>query len=472
LRSPELYPSQPSLSILIAKEWRDILAGHTVWILLLLLSALVGYSYVQAAALYAEASRSAIEHPEVARGLSPLDGIFVPTFGALYLANTFLFPFIAIRTIAGEKQTGSLKLLLQLPCNFSIVILAKVVVLATVWSGMAVICLTAVALWAWSGGHIGHCELANLLAGHFLYAAVVAGLALLAAALAESGATAAILTLAATMAFWVLDFAAVGDGGLLKSLSGLSLTALLRGFEQGLLSSVAFIGALVAATALVTNAGIWLDPRRTLTDKLTRSSLSLLVAVGLTTSAGFRPLYVDTTENARNSFAAADAATLARLDKPLSLVVRLAPEDPRYVDFERNILSKLRRSMQKFTVRLESDTRTGLFDASERYGTILYQYDGKHAESRSTGPGEVLPLIYSLASIQRSVVLEREAYPGYPLQPGTDLAQALFFGLLPLLLVTGWTFSQHRFALSPPRGPSSRFLPGTDCRGPSQGDVP
>jgi len=197
LRSPELYPSQPSLSILIAKEWRDILAGHTVWILLLLLSALVGYSYVQAAALYAEASRSAIEHPEVARGLSPLDGIFVPTFGALYLANTFLFPFIAIRTIAGEKQTGSLKLLLQLPCNFSIVILAKVVVLATVWSGMAVICLTAVALWAWSGGHIGHCELANLLAGHFLYAAVVAGLALLAAALAESGATAAILTLAA-----------------------------------------------------------------------------------------------------------------------------------------------------------------------------------------------------------------------------------------------------------------------------------
>ena len=65
MRSPELYTSQPSLSILIAKEWRDILAGHTVWILLLLLSALVGYSYIQAEALYAEASRSAINIPKL-----------------------------------------------------------------------------------------------------------------------------------------------------------------------------------------------------------------------------------------------------------------------------------------------------------------------------------------------------------------------------------------------------------------------
>ena len=40
----------------------------------------------------------------------------------------------------------------------------------------------------------------------------------------------------------------------------------------------------------------------------------------------------------------ADAATLKSLDKPLSILVRLAPEDPRYIDFERNILGKLRRT--------------------------------------------------------------------------------------------------------------------------------
>jgi len=94
LPSPEIRPRGGPLFVLVPKEWRDTLAGHTIWVLLLLLSALVGYSYTQAVSLYGEASKSAQQLPEVARSLSPLDGVFVPTFGALYLANTFLFPFI------------------------------------------------------------------------------------------------------------------------------------------------------------------------------------------------------------------------------------------------------------------------------------------------------------------------------------------------------------------------------------------
>ena len=74
-------------AVLVAKEWRDILAGHAL--LLLLLSPLVGYSYIQAVTLYAEASRSAVSSPGRS-GLSPLDGIFVLP-GALYLANTSFF---------------------------------------------------------------------------------------------------------------------------------------------------------------------------------------------------------------------------------------------------------------------------------------------------------------------------------------------------------------------------------------------
>jgi ABC-2 type transport system permease protein len=471
LRSPDTQLGQSrSFAVLVAKEWRDILAGHTVWILLLLLSPLVGYSYIQAVTLYAEASRSAVQLPEVARGLSPLDGIFVPTFGALYLANTFLFPFIAIRTIASEKQSGSFKLLLQLPCSLSTVVSAKLLVLAAVWLGMALPCLSAVALWAWSGGHVGFAELASLLAGHLLYGAVVAGMALLAAALAESSATAAILTLAATMAFWVLDFAAAGEGGLLKNLSNLSLTTLLRNFEQGVFSSAAALGALIATGALTIIAGICLDTRRTLARKLIRSVLVGLVAAGMAASIGFRPLYADATENRRNSFPLADAATLARLDKLLSVVVRLAPEDPRYIDFERNILSKLRRSIRHFRVTLESDTRSGLFEASERYGTVVYRYDGKQGESRSTGAGEVLPLIYALAGIERSAAPESEPYPGYPLQAETDLAEAWFYGLLPLLLVVGWAVSQRRSAFWPSR--PSHLIPSDVSSGrPFQGDA-
>lgn len=450
--SPEIPQRRNSpFFILLTKEWRDILAGHTVWILLLLLSVLVGYSYSQAATLYGEASKSAEQLPEVARSLSPLDGVFVPTFGALYLANTFLLPFIAIRTIAGEKQSDSLKLLLQLPCPFSMVVTAKFFVLLAVWLIATVSCLSAVALWSLAGGHVGLAEVANLLLGHLLNAAVIIGIAFLAAALAESSATAAILTLAATLAFWVLDFAAAGEGGFLKSLSSLSLTTLLRGFEQGLFSSSALLGTLIASSLMVGVAGIWLDLRTGLARKLVTSALGAMLAAGLTAGAAVRPLYVDTTQDARNSFPPADTATLASLDKPLHVLVRLAPEDPRYIDFERKVLSKLRRLVRDLTVTLQSDTRSGLFEGSDSYGVIHYQYNGKQAESRSTGEGEVLPLIYGLAGTERKAIADRDPYPGYPLQAQTNLAQVWFYGLLPLIVVVAWALAQRQAMVWPPR---------------------
>ena len=449
MRSPDVQPVRPaSFHTLIVKEWRDVLAGHTLWILLFLLSLLVGYSYMQAVILYGEASRSAAQLPEVARGLSPLDGIFVPTFGALYLANTFLLPFVAIRAIASEKQTGSLKLLLQLPCSLSTILSAKLLVLAAVWLLVAMPCASTVVLWSASGGHIGWAELANLLLGHALYAAVVIAIAVFVGVLAESGATAAILALAATMAFWVLDFAASGDSGLLKSLSNLSLTTLLRGFEQGLFSSSALFGALIASAALITIAGIWLDLRRTQKRKIARSGLAVIIACSLAAAAGFVPLYIDTTENRRNSFPPADTATLRALDRPLNVLVHLAPQDPRYIDFERNILGKLRRSLRKFTVTLQSETRSGVFEASDQYGLMVYRYDGKQAESRSTGAGEVLPLIYGLAGIERKTVPERQPYPGYPLQAGNDVAQVWFYGLLPLLIIIAWSVAHQGYLVS------------------------
>lgn len=450
--SPETaQPRGGTFLALLRKEWRDILAGQTIWVLLLLLSALVGYSYTQAVTLYGEASKPAQQLPEVARSLSPLDGVFVPTFGALYLANTFLLPFIAIRSIASEKQTGSLKLLLQLPCFFPTVIAAKVLVLLAVWLIATLPCLTAVALWSISGGHVGKAEVANLFLGHLLYAAVVVGIAFVAAAVAESSATAAILTLAATLGFWVLDFAAVGEAGLLKSLSNLSLTTLLRGFEQGVFSSVATFGAVIASAVLIIIAGVLIDLRLTLARRLLTSTLAAVFAVGLAAAVANRPLNVDTTEDGRNSFPPADTATLAGLDKPLHVLVRLAPEDPRYIDFERKVLSKLRRSVGDLTITLQSDTRSGLFENSDNYGVVVYRYDGKQAESRSTGEGEVLPLLYGLAGIERKVIPDRDPYPGYPLQAGTDLAQVWFYLSLPLLILAAWTLAHRQATRWPPR---------------------
>jgi len=86
---------------------RELATGSSLWVLLLLLSPLVGYSFIQAVALYAEASRPALSIPELARQLSPFDGILVPTFGGFYLAITLLFPFIASGSLPPRRRVAA-----------------------------------------------------------------------------------------------------------------------------------------------------------------------------------------------------------------------------------------------------------------------------------------------------------------------------------------------------------------------------
>jgi ABC-type transport system involved in multi-copper enzyme maturation permease subunit len=192
------------------------------------LSPLVGYSFIQAVALYAEASRPALSIPELARQLSPFDGILVPTLGGFYLAITLLFPFIAIRLVAAEKASGGLKLLVQLPYRLADVVAAKFAALIAAWLIAPIPVVSALVCWGLLGGHLDPRETATLMLGHLLYALLIGAISFLAAALTEGGATAAILALAVTLGSWVLDFAALDRGGVSSLLAALSLTSLLR----------------------------------------------------------------------------------------------------------------------------------------------------------------------------------------------------------------------------------------------------
>src|SRR5262249_100732 len=116
LRSPDpAVVRRAPFHPLLAKEMREVASGRALWPMLLILCPLVRYSVLQAAGLYGEASSGARDSPLLASGLSPFDGVLVPTFGALYVAVTLLFPFVAIRTLGREKETGALRLLVQLP---------------------------------------------------------------------------------------------------------------------------------------------------------------------------------------------------------------------------------------------------------------------------------------------------------------------------------------------------------------------
>ena len=149
---------------------REIVAGRALWITLLLLCPLVGFSFIQAVSLYAEASQSAQQSPVLATSLSPFDGMLIPTLGSFYVGVTLLFPFVAIRALGSEKETGALRLLIQLPYESATLVTAKLVAIASAWLLCAVPALSALVIWTLLGGHLGTAETLNLLAGQLLYA--------------------------------------------------------------------------------------------------------------------------------------------------------------------------------------------------------------------------------------------------------------------------------------------------------------
>ena len=122
--------------------------------LLFLTGPLVGYSFIQAVSLYGEASRPALVTPQMAAGLNPFDGVIIPTYGSLYLALTLLFPFVAIRMISGDKDSGALHLLLQTPVRPGVLLTSKVVILSFALFLVELPGFLALFHWRLSGGHI------------------------------------------------------------------------------------------------------------------------------------------------------------------------------------------------------------------------------------------------------------------------------------------------------------------------------
>lgn len=444
MRSPDIVAHSRSAPLrpLLVKELWGMASGRALWTMLLILCPIVGYSFFQAVALYGEPSAAAGETPVLASGLSPLDGVLVPTFGAFYVTVTLLFPFVAIRALGREMETGTVRLLTQLPYRMPTLVMAKLFAVIAAWLVAAIPAVSALALWTGFGGHLDAPETLNLLFGHFLYGLLIAAIALFAASIAESAATAAIMTLAVTIGSWVLDFTLAGQTGWLEWIYRLSLTQTLRPFEQGLFSWGLVAGILSFVAGLAALAAIWLHPGRAIASKLTWSLACVAATIlALALSAQIRS-EIDVTEDRRNSFPAADQRALRELREPLVITVHLAPEDPRYVDLRRNVLSKLERVLPNVTVRLAAPGQSVLGSASDKsYGNVEYVYGGRSDASRSTSHREILPLLYGLAKVPQPEPIVADDYPGYPLVANANAALPWFFGLLPMLIVLAWWWS-------------------------------
>lgn len=423
---------------LLEKEFRELLAARAFWLLLLFVGLLVGHGFITAVGLYAEMSGSG-GPAALPQGLSSLDGVLVPTWGAYDLAATLLFPFVAIRLVSSEKESGSLKLLLQLPGTLISKLTAKGLVLLFAWFVSWLPGIAAIVLWKSYGGHLYTPETLNLLLGHLLRGMLSGGLGVAAAALADGAASAAIITLAFTVGTWALDFVAAGRGGFVQQLASYTPSAALRSFEQGLLRLNALVVIAVVTAAAFGLAAIWLNTGRALRSRFVGTLLLLVVAAGAVWAGASVRKSWDLSENRRNSFSVADEAILRSINQPLRITVFLSPEDPRLTDFEQNVLKRLRRSLGQLEVDYAASSRTGLFESTEdHYGEIWYELGGQKAVERSTIEEVVLDQIYKLANVngpERGVEDSEDGFPGYPLAVQPRHAAAIFYVCWPLLVI-------------------------------------
>ena len=435
MRSPSRPGAGGSWLRLLNKEWRELFASRAWWVMLIVIGPLVGFAFISAVQTYAEASGFNGSAAGVGEAFSPLDGTWAPTFSACELAAVFLLPFVAIRLVSGDVQSGALKLELQHPMPSIARVAAKGLVLVGGWTIASVPALIAVLLWWGYGGSIYVPELSTVAFGHFANANLTIALAVASAAVTDHPATAAILTLSITVGTWIVNFVAAVHGGAWERLAAYTPTAMIAGFQHGLIRLDVLLAAACLTAAGIGLAAIWLRLGVAVRRRaLETAALAFLAVAGLAASALATRSW-DTSESRRNSFPRPDEQALAAIRQPLTIEVHLAPEDPRRVDFDRRALAKLRRVRPDVDVRYVSRTSIGLFEqTAPGYGEVWYDVGGRQAMTRAVTGEALLETIYSLAAVAPPAD-DDAGFGGHPLAVPPRGAALVFYGLWPAAVI-------------------------------------
>ncbi len=427
------------------KEWRELMTSRSWWVFLLLIGPLVGVSFIGAVHTYAEASGMGGTSVGVGEAFSPLIGVWAPTFSACELAAAFLLPFVAIRLIAGDRQSGALKLDLQHSMSSFTRIGIKSFVLFAAWTIAMAAPIAGVVLWKSYGGSIYAPELLSVIAGHLLNACLTIALAAATAAVTLHPSTAAILTLSVTIGSWILNFIAAVHGGFWELAAGYTPTAMVAEFQHGLVrASVVLVAITLTATGLAL-AAIWLRLGVAVQRRVYETVFVAVAAVVLLFAFASVRTSWDLSENRMNSFSVAEENALKHIESPLNIEVHLAAEDPRRVDFDRRVLAKLRRVMPRLNVSYVAATDIGLFEQSNpHYGEINYSLNGRTATSRATTPEAALETIFELAGIASLPEDSEDNFRGHPLAVPPRGAPMLFYVAWPAVVAACGFFIHWR----------------------------
>jgi hypothetical protein len=423
---------------LLAKEWRELLASRAWWVMCILIGPLVGVSFIGAVQTYAEASGLNGTTAGVGEAFSPLVGVWAPTFSACEIAAAFLLPFVAIRLVAGDRQSGALKIETQHSMAAFTRVSAKALVLLAAWAIVSIAPAAAIVLWKTYGGSVYPPELGAVVLGHLLNAVLTIALAAAAAAATEHPSTAAIVTLAVTVGTWVLNFIAAVQGGWWERAAGYTPTSMVAEFQHGLVRlDVVMIGIVLAIGGL-TFAAVWTRLGMAVSRRVSESIVLAVTVAVLVLAGTFFTASWDLSENRGNSFSRSDEESLQQIHAPLTIEVHLAPEDPRRVDLDRRVLARLRRVLPQMRVEYLTATSIGLFEQNAPgYGEIWYELGGKRAMNRATTAESVLETIYDVAGIVPPSDTDENPFRGHPLAVPPRGAATVFYVAWPVLVAAG-----------------------------------
>jgi hypothetical protein len=446
LRSPDLGSARAGAwRWLLDKEWRELVASRAWWLMLALIGPLVGFSFISAVRTYGEASGLNGTAEGVGEAFSPLIGIWAPTFSACELAAAFLLPFVAIRQVAGDRQSGALKIEMQHPMSTVARVGIKALVLLAAWIVASLAPAMAIAMWKGYGGSIYAPEVATVGIGHLMNAALTIALAAAAASVTEHPSTAAIVTLGVTVGTWMINFVAAVQGGVWEAVAGYTPTAMVAQFQHGLLRLDVMLVALGLAIAGVVLSAIWLRLGVPVVRRLVETAGLAAVTAVVVLASGLATASWDTSENRANSFSRADEGALEQIHSPLRIEVHLAPADPRRVDFERRALARLRRVLPATRIQYLSATSIGLFEqTAPQYGEVWYEWNGKRLMSRTTTAVGMLEAIYELTGIAPPADREDDIFRGHPLAAAPRGAALVFYGIWPATVVAAAFFLRRR----------------------------
>jgi len=437
--------SRSAVLWLIEKEWRELTTSRAWWVLLFGMGPLVGASFISAMRTYAEVSGLGGTAAGVGEALSPLVGVWAPTFSAGELAAVFLFPFVVIRLVGGDKQTGAFKLESQHRMSALGRISVKGLVLTAAWIIASAAPLVAILLWKAYGGTVYVPELLTVGGGHLLNAGLTIALAAAMATVSEHPSTAAIMTLGVTVGTWLVNFFAAVQGGVWERVAEYTPTAMVAEFQHGLVRlKVVLIAAALIGSGLALSA-IWMRVGVSVRRRVTESAALSAAACAVIFVCVFATPSWDTSEGRINSFSEADEQALREIHQPLRIRAYLAPEDPRRVDLERQALSKLRRVLPDTQVEYVSATSIGLFEqTSEHYGEIWYELGDRKEMNRQTSAEAVLETIYLLAGVSPTGDAAQTVFRGHPLAVPPTGAGVVFYGVWPATIVIAAFFSLRR----------------------------